>query len=167
MLTKKPKFVVLESDGVHGRFFNVKQVLGYNNGYAYIYKNGDGLEDMVLAGMKYKALEVDGTHIIGKRQGNDSACCLCKLHTESEMQEIDIPGKGKVKVSATQVIGNPSDPDCPGEDLSALGRANFFGIGVRSIYKPFDIPWKIIGIVGIGIIAVIIFVKVILPSIGG
>jgi hypothetical protein len=52
-----------------------------------------------------------------------------------------------------------SDPDCPGEDLSALGQTDFAVRGIRTLYGQSVIPWKWIIIVVLVVGAIVLVYK--------
>ena len=125
------KYVVMETDGIVSRRFEVLKVEGYPDGYAYSYRNGNNQLDVVYAGLNYRPLEEPAPRmVILKRKGNSSAAVIM-----------------------------PTDADCPGEDLSSLVRTHLMALGYVTLYDK-QVPWKWILIAGavIGIVAVIYFV---------
>lgn len=146
---KDNKFLVLVSDGVHLKRYPVYAVVGYNGGYRMSYKDDDGVADVVYIGREYKFLEADGKYLVGKQLGNNSACPVCVGMAEAEIAKVN---------SACVVVGESSDKDCPGDDLSSLILSDFFGVGIKTIYGKTSIPWKWVLI--IGMVALLIFAAV-------
>ena len=139
----KTAFVVIVSDGIKGKPYPIKEVVGYNEGFVLRYKNGDGELDSVYVSRKFRFLEYDGKYLLGKRLGNNSGC------------EINYEGE-KVK-EGVEVIGPSSDRDCPGEDLSSLIRTDVMAIGYRALTEA-KVPKKwIIVVVIVAVIAVGVF----------
>lgn len=149
-MAKKPKWMVITSDGAHLDFAPVSQIVGYNEGLVLTYKPAGGLSDTVLVGRKYRPLEWKGTFFVGKNIGNDSAADLVEVHSNGRTD--------KVK-PATDIVGASSDPDCPGEDLSALGRSNLWGLGIKALYGKPQFNVKILLIIGIGIVVIFLLSK--------
>jgi hypothetical protein len=139
------KYVVLERTGDVGEFYDVVDVAGYSEGMVMRYKNGAGLVAMVLVGKKYRFLDVGGRYFVGKQLGNDSACEIC------------VDGITMKVPVAVGVVGPPTDPNCPGEDLCALGQSDFATRGIKTLYGTTSIPWKWIIIVAL-VIGVILFI---------
>jgi hypothetical protein len=140
---KKPKFVVQTSDGSHVDFHPSIKIRAYTDGLVVFYKDPDGRLDMVGFNRKYRPLERDGVYYIGKNIGNDSAANLIELHRNGETEKV--PG-------AAEVVGESTDPDCPGDDLSEMMRANLYGIGLQSITEEKTVNKRLI------IIIIIVFV---------
>ena len=138
----KVKYVVLVSDGVTLEHCRVYETVGYNDGIVFRYKRKNGVADVVYAGKGYRALEENGTFYVGKRYGNNSAA------------EIDVLEGERVFV-ASGVIGESSDPDCPGTDLSRLIMSDFLGTGIKTCYGKMQFPWKWV-IIG-ALVALMIF----------
>lgn len=131
-MQSKPKPpLVLESDGHKISKHPITSISPYNEGMAAAYKNRQDKEDYVYFGPDYRPEILDGHTIYGKRQGNNSAAYL---------------------------IGNPTDPDCPGADLSSLIRAHGNHKGFKAIYEK-AIPWKLILLGAAGLVIVLIIVQ--------
>jgi len=109
----------------------VIDVAGYNDGYAMRYLDGNKALEVVYVPRNYKFKEENGVMLVGKRFGNNSACPI-------------------------MVLGESVDKDCPGEDLSAVGRSDLFAHGIMTLYGKQNINWKVILIIG-GIVLVAIF----------
>lgn len=132
-LDGKTDFVVLLTEGVHIVPRDIIGLVPYNRGVAMRYRNGSGQVDTVYVPHNFNYLQRDGKYYLGKQVGNNSAC---------------------------PVLGRPVDPNTPGEDLSALIRADGIGVGFKALYET-RIPWKAILIVGgiaAGVIALIAIV---------
>lgn len=147
---RKPKFVVCTSDGSHVNFHPSVKVKAYTDGLVVFYIDPDGRLDMVGFGRKYRPLERDGVFYIGKNIGNDSAAWLVKLHLDG--QEVEIPG-------AADVVGASTDPDCPGDDLSEVMRANLYGIGLQSISEEKTVNKRLIIIIIIAFAVIFIVIR--------
>ena len=113
----------------------VMEIAGYNEGYAMRYLDGDKVLEVVYVPRNYKFKEQNGVLLVGKRLGNDSACPILSL-------------------------GESVDKDCPGADLSAVGRADLFARGILSLSGKQNINWKVILIVG-AVVAVVIVIYMI------
>ena len=120
-------FVVLLTEGVHVVPRDIIGIEPYNRGLAMRYRNGAKQIDTVYVPHNFRYLQKDGKFYLGKRVGNNSA----------------VP-----------VLGDPVDKSCPGEDLSALIRADGIGVGFKALYET-RIPWRAILIIG-GIAAAVI-----------
>ena len=126
-------YIVLISEGVHIVPRPIIGIEPYNRGLAMRYRNGANKIDTVYVPHNFDYLEKDGKYYLGKRAGNNSACAI---------------------------LGQSVDRNCPGEDLSALVRADGIALGLKSLTER-TIPWKLILIIGaaaIGIIALIAYV---------
>lgn len=135
------KFLVIESDGLEVKKRECTSRYGYNGGWVYKYRNGNGLEDIVLVPHKYHYGLEDGSFLIGKNVGNSSAAVLW--------------GKG------AYMVGASVDRDAPGDDLSLLARTHVAAMGYKSLYEK-QMPWKwlIIGIAVVVVIgAVVLFIR--------
>lgn len=140
-------YIVLVTDGTQIKEHPIIDVVGYNDGFAMRYKNGAGTLDVVYVGRRYRPMQRGGKWLIGKRLGNNSAC--------------QITVDGVTMQQAADVIGPSTDPDCPGEDLSAVVRTDGLATGYSALYES-KIPWKwiiIIGVVALVVILVISFIK--------
>jgi len=146
--THKSRFVVLESDGVRLKHYPVTEVSGYKDGLVLRYKNINGLVDLVYAGRNYRPLEESGQFFVGKNLGNNSAAAL--------VEDTD----GKEMAVAVPVVGDSTDADCPGEDLSALARSDLLAVAARTLYGKAPIPWKLIIIVGVVIAVAVVIAKI-------
>lgn len=132
-------YIVLVSEGVH---IVPRQVIGlapYNRGIAMRYRNGAKKIDTVFVPHNFKYLEKDGKYYLGKRAGNNSAC---------------------------EIMGPSVDGHCPGEDLSALVRADGIALGLKALYER-SVNWKLILIIGAGAIGIIALVAWLAPKIMG
>ena len=138
MFKRKGGFMVLVSDGDEIKPHRVKEVVGYNEGYRMSYSLGNGNTDYVYVGRGYEFLRLGDVRLVGKKLGNNSACHLCV-----DGQEL----KGCV---ASVVIGEPTDPNCPGEDLSRLVGSDIGAIAVRSVYGKAGINWKLV--IGVAVV---------------
>ena len=126
-------YIVLISEGVHIVPRPIIGIEPYNRGLAMRYRNGANKIDTVYVPHNFDYLEKDGKYYLGKRAGNNSACAI---------------------------LGQSVDKNCPGEDLSALVRADGIALGLKSLTER-SIPWKLILIIGaaaVGIIALIAYV---------
>lgn len=132
-------YILLLSEGVHIIPRAIIGISPYNRGLAMTYRDGSGKVDVVYVPHDFKYLEKDGKYYLGKRAGNNSACA---------------------------VLGSSLDKDCPGEDLSALVRAHGLALGFKALYER-SIPWKLIIIIGIGVVAIIGLVAWLGPRIFG
>jgi len=141
----KTDFVVIVSDGLHGKPYPITEIVGYNEGYVMRYKNSDKKLDTVYVGRKFRFLEYEGKYLLGKRLGNDSGCYI---NFEDE----------KIK-EGVEVIGPSTDPDCPGEDLSSLVRTDVMAIGYNTLTES-KVSWKWIIIIGIIAVAVLVFMYI-------
>lgn len=138
-------YVVLVTDG---REFKPRDIVGmtaYNEGIVMVYRNARDQLDEVFVPHNFPMLRSNGKYYLGKRVGNNSACQL-----------ID----GRRITTATRVVGESVDPDCPGEDLSALGRSHGLGLGFKALYER-NIPWRLIIILGVVVVAVIVIMAVV------
>ena len=113
----------------------VVEVAGYNEGYAMRYLDGNKMLEVVYVPCAYKFRQQDGVLLVGKRLGNNSACPILSL-------------------------GEPVDENCPGADLSAVGRADLFARGILSLSGKQPINWKVILIV-VAVVAVIVVIYMI------
>lgn len=138
--SKKPKFVVQVSDGSHVEFYPSVKVKAYTDGLVIFYKDADGRLDMVGALRSYRPLERDGVFYIGKNAGNNSAARLIELHENGKKEGEKVPG-------AAEVMGDSTDPNCPGEDMSEMMRANLYGIGLQSISEERTVNKRLIIII--------------------
>lgn len=145
LFPKRSGYAVLVTDGTRGGVFPVNEVVGYNDGFVLRYKNSNGQKDMVYIGRDYRAIEVDGVYWVGKRSGNNSGATITY---EEDGQ------RSKVKV-AVDAVGPSTDPDCPGEDLSALIRGDSFATGYRALYER-RIPWKVILLIGAAVLVLVV-----------
>ena len=142
----KTKYKVKVSDGNQVKTFDVLKMIGYNEGFAMRYKDGDGNVDVVYMARDYRPVQEDGFYLVGKNLGNNSAATL-----------VD----GKSVAIGCDIVGRSSDPDCPGEDLSAIVRSDGVAIGYKALYES-KIPWKLIvifAIVAFVIFAIIMFMR--------
>jgi hypothetical protein len=142
---KKPKFVIQTSDGSHVDFHPSVKVKAYTDGLVVFYRDPGGRLDMVGFNRKYKPLERNGSFYVGKNIGNDSAAALVELHEEGKKDGVKVP-------AAADVVGASTDPDCPGDDLSELMRANIYGVGLQSITEEKPVNRRLI------IIIILVFV---------
>ena len=115
--------------------YEIIEVAGYNEGYAMRYLDGDKVLEVVYVPRNYKFKAQDGILLVGKRLGNDSACPILSL-------------------------GESVDVNCPGADLSAVGRADLFARGILSLSGKQPINWKVILIV-VAVVAVVIVIYMI------
>jgi hypothetical protein len=143
LLPKKSKtdYIVIVSDGLKGKPYPITEIVGYNEGYALRYKNGDDKLDVVYVSRQFRFLEYEGKYLLGKRLGNNSGC------------EIDFEG-AKIK-EGIEVIGPSTDPDCPGEDLSSLVRTDVLAIGYSTLTES-KVSRKLIIIIIIAVIVIAI-----------
>jgi hypothetical protein len=114
-------YVVLLTEGQHLVPRPIISVVPYNRGLAMRYRNGANQIDNVYVPHGFPFLEAGGKYYVGKRVGNNSAC---------------------------PVLAGSVDRHCPGEDLSALIRADGIGVGFKALYEHV-IPWKAIIIIGV------------------
>lgn len=128
-------FIVLISEGVHVIPRVITAMVPYNRGIAMRYRNGANKVDTVYVPHGFRYLEKDGKYYVGKRAGNNSAC---------------------------EVLGPSMDPNCPGEDLSALIRADGIALGLKALYER-TINWKLILILGAGGVAIIALIAIFGP----
>lgn len=140
-------YEVIESDGVVGGRYPVEAVKAFNEGLVFIYKKGLTVE-RVYAPRDYIPLKMDGVFWIGKELGNNSAARLVTI-TDELAQEVQVH-------PAVTVVGEPTDPDCPGQDLSRLVASDILHIGWRATRKPSN-TWIFIAIAVVVIIAVIAY----------
>jgi hypothetical protein len=138
--SKKPKFVVQTSDGAHVDFHPCTRVKAYTDGLVVFYKDPDGRLDMVGFNRKYRPLERNGVFYVGKNIGNDSAAALITLHENGKKDGDEVP-------AAADIVGASTDPDCPGDDLSELMRANIYGVGLQSITEEKPVNKRLIIII--------------------
>jgi len=150
----KTDFVVIVSAGNDkGEKHAITKVIGYNEGYALRYKNGDNKLDTVYVDRNFRFLELEGKFYLGKRLGNNSGC------------QINIDGETIQASKGIEVIGAPRDPNCPGEDLSALIRTDVMALGYNTITESkINVKWVLI--IG-GIVAVIALIYWFVKSRGG
>lgn len=132
-------YIVLISEGVHVVPRAIIGIVPYNRGIAFRYRNGANKIDTVYAPHGFKYLEREGKYYLGKRAGNNSAC---------------------------EVLGPSVDPHCPGEDLSALIRADGIALGLKALYER-NINWKLILIIGACAIGAIALISYVAPRIFG
>lgn len=132
-------YIVLVTDGQEFAPRPVVAITGYNEGLVMRYRNGKGKLDVVYIPHSYRPLRHKGKYYIGKRLGNNSACRV-----------ID----GQRYQRADDILGPPTDKDCPGEDLSSLIRADGVALGFKALYER-NIPWKLIIILGVGVVVII------------
>ena len=149
-MRKKPKFVVQTSDGSHIAFYPSVKVKAYTDGLVVFYQNADGRLDMVGFNRKYRPLEQEGVFYIGKNIGNDSAAPLITLHRDDE--KVEAPG-------AADIVGASTDPNCPGDDLSEIMRANLYSLALESISEEKTINKKLIIIIIIAVAVIFFLVK--------
>ena len=142
----RSKYIVLVSDGAKLSHCTVVETVGYNEGLVHRYRTKSGVLDMVYCSRKYRALEESGVFYIGKQLGNNSG---------AKLVDVTVDGVAVKVVEGCEVVGESSDKDCPGEDLSALIRSDFVGKGIKTEYGKGGIPWKWVIIVGV--IALLIF----------
>ena len=113
----------------------VVEVAGYNEGYAMRYLDGNKMLEVVYVPRNYKFREQNGVKLVGKRFGNNSACPI-------------------------MFLGESVDKDCPGADLSAVGRADLFARGILTLSGKQNINWKLVLIIGgIAVVAILLFMK--------
>jgi len=144
--SRKTQYKVKVSDGNRCRTYDVTEVVGYTDGFALRYKDGQGNQDVVYMARTYRPVVEDGFYMVGKRLGNNSAAVV-----------VD----GKQLAVGCDVVGRSTDSDCPGEDLSAIVRSDGLAIGYKALYES-KIPWKMIvifGIVAFVILAIIMFMR--------
>lgn len=137
------RYEVLESDGTQLKRRKVLTVKGYNDGLVLTYQ-GDGMLDKVYVGRNYRPLRYKNRYWVGKRLGNNSACQV--------VDSLKVP-------LATDVLGPSTDKDCPGDDLSRLSLSDMFGTGVLTVLGKRNIPWLLIGIITVVVIAVIWYLR--------
>jgi hypothetical protein len=147
---KKPKFVVITSDGSHLGFSVVNDVIGFNEGLALHYKPDDGPADVVFVGRDYRPQEYKGVYYVGKNIGNNSAAELIPVHRNG--MEEKMPAAGPI-------VGKSADPNAPGEDYSGIGRSNLYALGLKAVYGKPSIPWNIIIIIAVVVIGLFIAIK--------
>jgi hypothetical protein len=135
---KKPKFVVQTSDGSHVDFHPAIKIKAYTDGLVIFYRDSDGRLDMVGVLRNYRPLERDGVFYVGKNIGNNSAATLIELHNNGEVEKVH---------GATAVVGKSTDPNCPGDDMSEMMRANLYGIGLQSITEEKTVNKRLIIII--------------------
>lgn len=149
IINKKTKtdIVVIVSNGLKGKPYPITEVIGYNEGFALRYKNSQHKLDTVYIKHDFRMLEMDGKYYLGKRLGNNSGC------------EIDYEEE-KVK-EGVEVVGPSTDPNCPGNDLSALVRNDVMAQGYLTLTED-KVPKKLIVIVLIAIavgLAIYMFIR--------
>jgi hypothetical protein len=138
--SKKPKFVVVTNDGSHIDFHPSVKTKAYTDGLVVFYKDADGRLDMVGVLRNYHPLEREGVFYIGKNMGNNSAANLITLHKDNESDGEQVP-------EAADMVGNSTDPNCPGDDMSEMMRANLYGIGLQSITEEKTVNKRLIIII--------------------
>ena len=111
----------------------VKRVKCYIDGYVMDYQRPEGVMDMVIVPRDYAFCRHNGSYMVGKVAGNNSAA--------------------PVRVQ----VGDSIDADCPGEDLSMLARTHLMAQGYGTLYDK-AIPWKWVIIGGIVLIIGIVVV---------
>lgn len=136
LLERKPKtnYKVKVSDGNEAKTFDVLAMEPYNEGYALRYKDDHKTADVVYMSRGYRPIREDGFFIVGKNAGNNSAA---------------------------YIVGQSTDKDCPGEDLSAIIRADGLAEGFKALYES-KINWKlllILAVVAGGIFLVVAYLK--------
>jgi len=113
----------------------VVEVAGYNEGYAMRYLDGNKMLEVVYVPRGYKFREQNGVKLVGKRFGNNSACPI-------------------------MFLGESVDKDCPGADLSAVGRADLVARGINTLTGKQAINWKWILIIGgVAVVAVLLYMR--------
>lgn len=146
----KKKFVVMESDGeqIVGTF-NVNTVIGFNEGKVLVYQR-EGKMSRCYIGNKVKPLLWKGKFYVGKEVGNSSACQVVKrkLDIDGELVEVD---------DGCEIIGEPSDVEMPGEDLTSVFKSDMLNKYAKTVTKKRS-PWLFILIVVVVVIAVIAFI---------
>jgi hypothetical protein len=118
-------------------------VVGYNEGFALHYKDKNGKKDVVFIGRKYRPLVQDGLFLVGKNLGNNSAALLLDETTITlavpiagpSHQPIPILPDGNPVTQAVAVVAASTDPNCPGEDLSAIVRTHGVALGYKALYE--------------------------------
>jgi len=150
--SKKPQFVVVTSDGSHIKFHHSTKTKAYTDGIVVFYRDPDGRLDMVGFNRKYRPLERDGVFYVGKNIGNDSAANLITLHENGKPDGEEVPGP-----AAT--VGDSTDPNCPGDDLSELMRANIYGVGLQSITEEKTVNKRLIIIIIIAFVIGFIVIR--------
>lgn len=134
-ITNKPReYWIAESDGVGIHEYPCTQRFNYNGGFVFNYKDKSGRTQICLVPRKYKFHETASKIYIGKNLGNSSAAVML--------------GIGDI------LIGNSTDVDCPGEDLSLLYRTHMASMGYKSLYEK-NMPWKWL-IIGIAVLVVVV-----------
>lgn len=152
----KTDYRVLERTNDVGHIYDVDEVRSFNDGLVLIYtKNGQ--KDRVLVGNKYTPLRVGSKLWVGKNTGNSSQALI---NDDRKLQMVplttdgqDEPDEGPI-AWAVSVIGDSTDPDCPGQDLTNLERSNLLYLGIKAVYKKRSWTWVII--IGVVVLAVIL-----------
>ena len=147
-MRSKPKrgtpYDVIESDGVLGGIYEVKNVLGFTDGKVMVYDRHGEIE-RVFVPNSYIPLRVNGSWWIGKNVGNNSAAHI-----------VVADGNGTSSVqTASPVIANSVDADCPGADCSRILASNILHRVSKSTRKQ-DNKW--LWIIGGAVVAVIIII---------
>jgi hypothetical protein len=140
-------YAVLVSDGTRVRKYPITEIRGYLDGLRMTYQTADHQKDVVYVGSKYRPLQMDGTFLVGKHLGNNSAALVL---TEEELAKNN---------SAVPLIGPSTDPDCPGQDLSQLVGSDIFATGLKTLSTGFNMPWKWILIIGGAALAIFLIYK--------
>lgn len=148
-MRSRPKRVtpynVVESDGVLGGIYEVKNVLGFTDGKVMVYDRQGEIE-RVFVPNSYIPLRVNGAWWIGKKVGNNSAARIVQMPGESEARTV---------TTAADVIGDSVDPDCPGSDCSRILASNILHRVAKSTRKQ-DNKW--VWIIGAAVVAVIVII---------
>ena len=109
--------------------FKAVSVESDTGGSQVFYKNGKKLSS-VLIPPNYQYAHLDGYAVVGKKDGNNSACPI-KIGT---------------------FIGEPCDPECPAESMDILFAHQLLGRAGKTLKGKTDIPWMWIIIVFVAII---------------
>ena len=131
---QKTKWKIVERNGSGDvEDHAVIRVESYNEGFVLVYGSRERPEFCYMK-RGYRALHEDGFSLVAKNKGN---------------------------VSAASWVGQSTDPEAPGDDLSLLARTHLMASGYRTLYEQ-KIPWKwmAIGVVVlVAVVAVFLFVR--------
>lgn len=121
----RKKLVIAEKVSKGYKIYEPIEIKRYNDGCVVKYRNEEDEVCVYLMPKGYEVLEVGNYQIALKVRGNSSSAVLV-----------------------------PTDKDCPGDDLSQLGRTFLIADAVKKIYKPSN-KTLVIGIIVIVIIAIL------------
>ena len=163
--TTKTDYKVLEKTNDIGHIYDVDEVRSFNEGLVLVYtKNGQ--KDRVLVGNKYRPLRVGSKLWVGKNTGNSSQALI---NDDRKLEMVPIPTDNLDETDeapvawAVSVVGDSTDPDCPGQDLTGLERSNLLYLGIKAVYKKRNWTWVIV----IGVVLLAVLLILYLRSQGG